>query len=318
MAKFCDDQKQHTDQPRWFDPMGPNRAGQHAPTGGPEMRDALFNRITGLSDQFADDSSQFAAGLKTAAADPGWSTVQGNARANAMGQYLTGGPYLTNILRQFSNSQSSNLNPTYNRTVSGGFTNQAIPGGVDKLVGAMRQRGSAEAADTGANIRSSFGRAGLGFGTANQQAEQSNRAAATARADENEAAIRNAERQLQAQNYMQERAYQNQAGMDAQNATRDDNRFSTSAQLGNYQTERARQTGAGEQLASAFNPMLQYLSQAPAAFLSPISQIANVVQGLAGGGPIATPQTQVYTEKGYGNDILSGIGTVAGGAAGGF
>lgn len=318
MAKFCDDQKQHTDQPRWFDPLGPNASGQHAPTGGPEMRSGIFDQIKALTGQFAGDAGDLRGGLQSAASDPGWSAVQGNARSNALGHYLTGGPFLSGILKGFGRDQASQVNPTYNRTVSGGFVNEGIPGNVDKMVGTMRQRNAAEAADTGANIRSAYNRAGLGFSTANQQAEQANKAASSARADETEAGIRAQERALQATNRMAERGYQNQAAMDSQNATRDDNRLSTSAELQNYQTERGRQTGAAEQLAGAFNPALQYLSQAPTAFLSPMSNIASIIQGLSGGGPIATPQTQVYTEKGWGNDVLSGIGALAGGAAGGF
>jgi hypothetical protein len=317
MAKFCDDQKEHTDKPQWFDPLGPNQAGFHAPTGGPEMRSQLFDQIGQWSGQMGADSEAAAAAFRAAATDPTWGAVRGNARDNAYGRYLSGGPQLNRTLNQYEKNNAA-LTPGYSQTVSGRFVDQKIPGGVDKAIDNMRQRTGAEAADTGANIRSSYNRAGLGFSTANQQAEQANRAASSARANETAAGMELGERQLQATNRMAERAMQNQAITDNQQSGREANQFATSARVNNYGQERARQTGAGEQLTGAINPALQYLSQAPTAYLGPIAQIANIVQGLTGNGQIATPRTQIYEEKGWGNDVIGAVGSLAGAAGGGF
>lgn len=316
MAKFCDDQKKHTDDPRWFDPLGPNKAGAHAPTGAPEMRSGIFDQIGGLQPQIGQDSATSAEAFRTAANDPGWDVARGNAVANMRGSYLGGGPELNRTLDNYERDQGMTT-PQYLKTVSGQY-NQPIPGGVDDVVSSIRRRGSAEAADTDANIRSGYSRAGLGFGTGSQQASQANRAATSARSDELEAGVRGEERKLQAANHLSERGMQNQAIMDQQGAKRDAGTFATSARVNNYGQERGRQTAGAEQLAGAKNPALNYLSNVSGQFLNPISQIAQMVQGLAGNGQIATPNTQIYTEKGWGNDVLSGIGSLAGGAAGGL
>lgn len=280
------------------------------------MRTSIFDQIKGLTGQFGADSDALSGALRSAASDPGFAVAQGNARDNAYGRYLNGGPALNNILSRFQKDQSSTIDPTFARTLSGGFVNEGIPGGVDKMVGAMRQRGSAEAGDTAANIQSDFNRAGLGFSTGNTQALAANRAAATARSDENEAAIRAQERALQATNRMSERQMQNQVASQRQQGLQDDNRFITSAKTQNYGTERAYQNNAGNQLANTQAPALNYLTQTSNAYLAPMSQIASIIQGLAGGGQIATPRTQVYEEKGWMNDVLGGVGALAGGAAG--
>src|SRR4051812_4634745 len=36
---------QQTIEPKWFDPLGPNKAGNHAPTRGPEFRDQIFDGL---------------------------------------------------------------------------------------------------------------------------------------------------------------------------------------------------------------------------------------------------------------------------------
>jgi hypothetical protein len=101
-------------------------------------------------------------------------------------------------------------------TLAGKYLDAApkLTANVDPMLAGVRQRGQAEAADTNANIRSGFSRAGMGFSTGNQQAEQANSAAASARSNETEAATRlsaqQAAEQARLQSYLAERGLRSQ------------------------------------------------------------------------------------------------------------
>lgn len=417
MASFCSKDKQYTDSPQWFDNLGPNQQGQHAPTGGPEARSRIFDYLGNYAPQLQQDSDRTAGALSNAANDPAWGTIAQNARDSAGGQWLGGGQAFNDALSNFSQQQSQ-LDPTYAATLRGDFTGQSVPtvanssfratqpGVNDALarlrnetanpskvtqdtlsgrylnstpgldvggaVGAARRANSAEAADTGANIRSQFARAGMGFSTAQSQAEQANRAAASARSDEMDTGLRLAadqqraqayqaeralqanaagnedaaqralgtfgagarisadqfdqnvaagrdtqERGLQGANYMQERGIQNQAAQDNQGAKRDASTLEATARLGNYGKERESQQNAAQTLAAAQAAPLQYLSQIPSQYIAPIQQISQIIQGLAGNGQIATPQSTIVRQPGIWDQMLSGVGAVAGAAGGG-
>lgn len=269
--------------------------------------------------------------------------------------------------------QTGQANAVTQGTLAGRYLNAGPRINANEISGAIRQRAGAEAADTGANIRSSFGRAGMGFSTANQQAQQANQAASSARANELESQTRFAadqsnldaygreralqagaavnedaaqralgmfgaqsrigadqfdqginagrdaqERGLQAENYGRERMMQQQTSMDDAGAKRDANAYETGARIQNYGAERAYQNNAAQQLSAALGNPLQYLSQIPSTFMGPLSQVAQMVQGLSGGGPMQTAQSQFYKDEGILNGVMGGMGALGAGAAGGF
>ncbi len=153
--------------------------------------------------------------------------------------------------------------------------------GVEKNLAGLRSASTAEAADTEANLRDRFARSGLGFSTANQQASQSAGAAATARANELESGVREGA-----------------------------NQYTTGAKLNNYAAERQAQKAGVDQLGAAVGQPLEYLSQVPTAYLSPESQAAQIIAGLAGSGQIATPQSTIVKKPGaldYTSAILGSI-----------
>jgi hypothetical protein len=242
---FCDKTKKKTDQPQYFDPLGPaalDKKGRpiFQPTGGVEQRNRIFTALNGVAPGAEQAGADLAAGLRTASSDAGWGQAADLARRTIGGEYLKGSPEL------------------------------------DSAMSKLYSRSQASAADQEARLKSDFGRAGMGFSTAHQQAAQNNRAAATANAGATEAAAR----------------------------------------LQNYQAERGYQNAAPQMLAQALGVPLDYLSQIPSAFLSPLLQEAQLVTGLATGGQTATPNTTVYKEEGIGNQVMKAVGPILGAAAG--
>jgi hypothetical protein len=361
---------------------------------GPQMAEDANNSRAALTGAANDPGYQLAAdnAYKTIRGD----YLQGTPQFNGyLSNYLTKtgqqSPYTQNVLSgNYLNSPSFG-NKVTDATMSGAYTSQGLPANsvnqgqvardtlagrylnstpelnfnLDPAMSAMRQQGQAEAADTSAGIRSSYGRAGLGFSTGNQQAEQANQAAATAREGETEANARTQaqiakeqakqsaylaerglqsqasqqeeaghqqDRNLQAQNYMQERGYQNQAGQTAQGlraqnymqergyqnntganeqaASRNAQQFATENELSNYNSERNAQRTGASQLEAAYAPVLNYLSQIPNQKLGPTAQLASIIQGLSGGGPIATPNSTIVRQPGVYDYLLSTVGAV--------
>jgi hypothetical protein len=184
----------------------------------------------------------YAASLKTAASNPGWGTAQTNAVENAAGNYLNGSPELNRALAQ----------------------NQATA--------------SAGAADTAARARSMLASNGMGFGTAQQQAEQ----AATAQGNE-AAANTNALAYLQ-----------------------------------NYQAERGAQNNAGVQLSQSTAAPLSYLGSVGGAYTSGLTPAASLISGLGSGGSIYSSGSNVsnngndsgVTDPSVGSDVLNTLGAL--------
>lgn len=220
--------KKYTDQPAWFDPLGPSsidpKTGKQTftPSGGVEQRKAIFDQLSATRPETQAAAERTAAGLQTAAADPGWAQAADLARRTIAGEYLQGSPQL------------------------------------DAAMAQVRRAGGAQAANAAAQTRSQFARAGMGMSTAHQQAEQATRAAATAATD-------TAETQARLQNYLSERA--------------------------------AQQAGAGA-LREATGVPLEYLAAVPEAQRAGLAQEAEIVQGLTGGGQVATPSSTMVKQPG--------------------
>lgn len=211
-----------TINPGWYDPLGPvgfNKAGKpvYSPTGGIPQRNDIFGQMDYLRPVLNNNSQQAATALQSAAANPGYKAATNLANNEIAGNYLNGSPQL------------------------------------DAAMAQMRAGANAGAADTNARIQSQFARNGMSFGTANQEAQQSNQAQTTAGANQAEA----------------------------------------QARLQNYQTERANQNAAPAMLDQSLSSPINYLAAIPNEYLGPMSQMAQIVSGLSTGGQIVQPDTMV-------------------------
>lgn len=362
---FCGKDKRYVDQPQQFDPLFPT-------SGGPEARDNIFNQFQGYLPDWLKTGDQSYQGAKNAANDPAWAAIQQNAANTGAGNWLQGNQGFNDIWNQYRTGANANSdvsqntlqgeylkptprgldidswrpNQTTNRTVAGNYLHSSpqATANVDPMLAGIRNRAQAEAADTGANIRSQYSRAGMNFSTGNQQAEQAARAAASSRANETEAATRfaaqkaaddqkfqgyQAERGRQATaastedmakrnrasqlaaNYGIERSYQNQAGTSATDAARRAAEIEAAGRTSNYGQERLFQNNAASQLTQAHANPLQFLNSANSGNMATLQQIAQIVQGLAGGGQIATPNSTIVRQPGVYDYGLATMGAVA-------
>lgn len=369
--EFCGEDKTYTDKPQWFDPLGPNAKGQHTGTGGPEARSRVFNYLQDNQGNWDQQARNASNALQAAGNDPAWAALRADATKTGTGGYLAGSPAYDKIFSDFRGQHGAQSGVTQNtlsgryigdnptgtdalsnrgnavtqNTLAGKYLNSApqLTQNVDPMLAGVRARGQAEAADVNANTRSAMSRAGMGFSTANQQAEQANAAAATARSNETDATTRFAAQQaaenarlnayltergiqsqtattedaanrsinaIKAQNYMQERGYQNAAGLATDAATQRRAELEAGQRSNQYSQERALQANAGSQLSQAYSNPLNYLTQSSTPQLSNMSQIAQIVQGLAGNGQIATPNSTIVRQPGVYDYMLGTLGAV--------
>lgn len=370
--EFCGEDKTYTDKPQWFDPLGPNAKRQTgAPTGGPEQRDAIFNYFNQNRGNWQDQAQGASNAIRAAGNDPAWANLRTEAGKTGAGGYLNGSPAFDQIFSAFRNNAGQQSGVTQNtlagkyigndptgtdsrsnragtvtqNTLAGKYLDSAprLTSNVDPMLSGVRARGQAEAADANANVRSSMSRAGMGFSTANQQAEQANAAAASARSGETEAATRFAAQQaaeqarlnayltergiqsqtagtedaasramnaIKAQNYMQERGYQNAAGAATDAATQRTAELEAGSRANQYGQERVLQSNAASQLDKAYSTPLNYLSQANSPQLNTVSQIAQIIQGLSGQGQIATPNSTIVRQPGVYDYALGTLGAL--------
>ncbi len=165
-----------------------------------------------------------------------------------------------------------------NRTIKGEFltSNPYLEksladsrGQLDTGLNSMRRRSMADLSGAQAGAQGNYARSGLSYSTANTQGDQASKAAMLAGLGDSEA---------------QARA--------AQSATE------SGARLANYTSERGAQERAPAMLEMATGTPLNYLSALPQLNALPAQQAAQIVQGLAGGGPIATPQSTITRQPG--------------------
>lgn len=129
---------------------------------------------------------------------------------------------------------------------------------LDDALGKMRAATVAEGANNAADQRSQFARNGLSFSTANQQAQNNATTAGTASANAAEAGAR----------------------------------------ANNYMAERQLQTQAPQMLEQATSQPLNYLQLQDMAKLIPLSQMAQIIAGLAGQGQVIKPDLLQRQSKG--------------------
>lgn len=196
----------------------------------------IFNYLSGDTGQSQNAAQNYASALGAAASNPGWGTVQQNAVNTAAGDYLQGSPALNEQMAQ----------------------NEAMTMG--------------QAAGQNARTRANYQQNGMGFSTANQEAQQANTAAAQAQAN-----------QLNAQTY----------------AT-------------NYLNQLGAMQNAGSQLAQAVGTPLSYLGAVPSAYTSGLTTPAAITQQLGTGGTNLNTGGFVnqQTSPSLGGDIMGAIGSL--------
>jgi hypothetical protein len=192
---------------------------------------------------FCNDSTN------TATPHGGTLTKPGKQEANSVFDYLHG-QYGTehaatndavNAYRNAANDPGwADAGNLARRTINGDFLNGSPQ--LDNAIASTRNAGNAEAANAAGRIREQYGQNGLGFGTAQQQAEQGAQAAATAQ-------MNNAEAQTRLQN---------------------------------YQAERVNQQAAPAMLQTADSAPAQFLTSIPNAINQPQAQLAQLIGALYG------------------------------------
>jgi hypothetical protein len=180
------------------------------------------------------------------------------------------------------------------RTIRGDFLNsnpyldKALDSSRNRLetgLTGVRRKSMADLAGAQAGARSNFARSGLSYSTAQTQGDQANKAAMLAGLGGAESDAR--------------------AAMEATDAQ---------SRLANYQSERGAQERAPAMLEMATGTPLNYLSALPQLNALPAQQAAQIIQGLAGNGQIATPQSTITRQPGvvdYALGFTSAIGQAA-------
>lgn len=184
-------------------------------TGAISSMEGIFKNIndTGFQGTIGDASKNYAGALTSAANDPGLHSIYNFGQRTLAGDYLQ--------------------SPIVNSYANQAYTSQLAAG-----------------SDQAAQTRARYARAGLGFSTANQQAQDADMASAAGRAS------------------------LTRAGILSQN----------------YQNERQLQQAAPGMISSAISQPLSYLSQIPSAYYSPLQMQAGLTTQLAGGSSgISTP-----------------------------
>lgn len=175
----------------------------------------VFSNINGqpFQNNINSATNNYASALGNAANNPGLASIYNFGQKTLNGDFLQ--------------------NPTVN-----GYANQAFNSQL------------AAGADQAAQTRARYARAGLGFSTTNQQAQDADMAAVA------------------------QRASTTRAGILTQNE----------------QYERGLQQQAPGMISSAISQPLSYLSQIPSAYYSPLQMQAGLTTQLAGGANVSTPQ----------------------------
>lgn len=241
MAGFCQSGQSSSGQPVWADPLGPTSIGprgtaQYGASGAPQIRSNIYSQMQGMNAPLTAAASQVASGAAAGMNSPAWREGQNLATQNLSGQYLHGSPEL------------------------------------DAAMAANRAGTLASAADAAARQKSDYTRAGMGWSTGNQQAAQSDMAAAGAQAGRTNADI-----------YAQ-----------------------------NYANERANQNAAPGQYAAATAAPLNYLNQATMTANAPLQVQGNLLSGLSSGGQVITPNQSSTSTSSMGSNIMNGISALLG------
>lgn len=180
------------------------QAGSSLTPAGWNERNQLFDYLHDSDATTHGATNDAVSAARGAAYDPAWAQIHDYGQRVLGGEYLDGSPTLDHAMSQ------------------------------------MRSAASNEGANQAGRVREQFAQNGLGFGTANQQAQQSAQAAATGHANQVEAGAR----------------------------------------LQNYQTERGYQQAAPGYIEMADNAPVKYLSAIPGMINDPATQRAQMISSL--------------------------------------
>lgn len=148
--------KSVTSEAKWFDPLGPTGANVHGPTGGPEKRTGIFNKLDSVRPGVDYARGQVIQNLYGAGGNPGFGLQADLGARTLRGDFLNGGPAL------------------------------------DTAVGKMRGQSDREGSNDEADARAKMQRAGVAYSTPSQEAQAGARTARTASANTAEAQMRQA------------------------------------------------------------------------------------------------------------------------------
>ena len=240
-------------KPEYTDSLGPRADGTMGPTGGPEARDKIFEKLQGYIYPRAQASAERAAKVTEGAVyNPGWGGTQQYLQGVLGGNRLNGSPYLDRSNAAARSALSTTL--------------AANEDAANRRLAATRSDAQTNLAGTQAAQKSAFTRSGQRFGTGNQQAQEATQAALQAQLGRSENIATGditgqeaaAKAQLEAQI-----AQQNQA---------------------NYRAERDAQNQAAALMPNAITGQAQLAQSMPGVEYSAVAPAAQIVQGLAGGG----------------------------------
>lgn len=216
------------------DPKWFGAFGEGSNIPGQTQRDSFYAPNMSAYLQAQANTPNLVNALKSGANNGGWKEAEGLARSQIRGDYLEGSPQLS------------------------------------KQISQIQGRAERGAANQSADIRSAMSRAGVGFSTANQQAQQASGAAARASAADT------------ASNVMAE----------------------------NYGRERAIQQSSPQMLDTALSSPVNYLGQLNSAYFDPLNKASDLTMKLSGNGSLATPNISVQQKPGaidYFTSILGAI-----------
>jgi hypothetical protein len=240
---------QKTVDPQEFDPL-------YSKSGGAELRQGIFGALPGAMGRATQQAENAIGAAQRGAAEMG--------AVGKFGRSVLRGDYMRNPTLDASLAASRRAGEVASRTAAAD----------------ARANMAAQQAAT----RSQFGRAGQGFGTANQLAQEGTAAAMGAQ-------INRAESARLAQ----------QAAIEAQ------------AQAENVARERGFQMQAPGIVSGAATKPVELLQAVPGLTYAGVSPAVEIIRGLASGSPVVNPNT--YYKPGVGDYMLQGAGAL--GALGG-
>ena len=283
-----------TSDPKYADPLG-NRGN----TGGPEARDKMFKELWERVPGITAASEQYTRALQKAADDKGFKQGQDLLQGTMDGRYLKPSSYLRDAVGAQAQSARTGL-------ATSGAQARARAGVAGNMAQTRaRLAGEGAAANVAAQnqaIQNQYAKAGMRFGTGNQQAQQGAQASVAAQVARDKAAL-NA--QLVGQ--------QHELGVQQQGARKslekDLAAMSTDAYLKNYQAERQIQNMAPSQYAQTVSQPLDYLSRIAPSRQQDLDQVGNFIKKMTSGSYVGGDSTTTQTDSGM--STAMGVGSMA-------
>lgn len=198
------------------------------------VRNGLYPQVTSAQALAQANNTNLTGQIQSAAQNPGWQTVQNLAQGQLQGDYLSGSAPLSDQIQS------------------------------------IQARAERDASNQASGIRDGMERAGIGFSTANQQAQQANSTA------------------------------QRSAAMD----------MAAGVMSNNYARERGYQQSSPGMLDTSVSQPINYLGQLSGAYFDPLNKATDSTMKLAGVSMLGTPNVTVTQKPGaldYATGILGAL-----------